>query len=482
MSTKHALVGFVAVLGALGFMAGGAAAQETWTPTGDMVIERRDHIATLLIDGRVLIVGWYTRLAELYDPGTGTFSPAGYTLFSHGQGPTATRLLDGRVLIVGGDSSVTFTEIYDPLTGNFSQTGSLNVARRAHTATLLADGRVLIAGGLDASSTGTLASAELFDPAAGTFTFAGNLNIARFAQTAALLPNGKVLVAGGEYILSPGFAGVLSSAELFDPLSDTFSPTGDLTTARCCAGSTETQVLGNGKALVLGGFGAEAGDLYDPATGTFSATGNLNIRRGVPSASLLPDGRVLVAGGAITLPDGTAATTNTAETYDPATDTFTQTASMNQARQQHAATRLSNGQVLVTGGGAIGSSEFGLKSAELFSITATVAIDIKPEGFPNSIYPGRMARIPVAILTSDTFDASSVDATTVRFGATGSGAAPAHWALEDVDGDRDADMILQFNIQDTGIVCGTTAASLTGQTIDGQTIKGSDSIRTVGCQ
>jgi len=97
--------------------------------------------------------------------------------------------------------------------------------------------------------------------------------------------------------------------------------------------------------------------------------------------------------------------------------------------------------------------------------------------------------IPVAILTTSMaagesvdFDATTVDPTTVLFGATGSEAAPVQSALEDVDLDGDTDMILHFDTQDTGIVCGDTSASLTGETFSGQAIEGSDSIKTVGCK
>ncbi len=111
-----------------------------------------------------------------------------------------------------------------------------------------------------------------------------------------------------------------------------------------------------------------------------------------------------------------------------------------------------------------------------------VAIDITPGSFPNSINPHSRGVVPVAILTTGTFDASTVDTNTVRFGRTGTEAAAVHSALEDVDGDGDIDLILQFNTQDTGIVCGDTSASPTGQTFGGQAIEGSDSIRTVPCK
>ena len=111
-----------------------------------------------------------------------------------------------------------------------------------------------------------------------------------------------------------------------------------------------------------------------------------------------------------------------------------------------------------------------------------VPIDIKPGSNANSINPGSQGVIPVAILTTGAFDAATVDPSTVHFGATGTEAAPVQSALEDVDGDGDADMILHFNTQDTGIVCGHTSAALTGQTFSGQQIEGSDSIETVGCK
>jgi len=112
----------------------------------------------------------------------------------------------------------------------------------------------------------------------------------------------------------------------------------------------------------------------------------------------------------------------------------------------------------------------------------TASIDIKPGSFPNSINPNSQGVIPVAILTTDTFDATTVDPATVLFGATGTETAPVQSALEDVDGDGDIDLILHFNTQNTGIVCGDTSAFLTGETFSGQAIEGSDSIKTVECE
>jgi hypothetical protein len=111
----------------------------------------------------------------------------------------------------------------------------------------------------------------------------------------------------------------------------------------------------------------------------------------------------------------------------------------------------------------------------------TVEIDVKPGTFSNRINPRSSGKIRVAILTTDTFEATTVDPTMVRFGAAGTEAAPVQSGFEDVDGDGDTDLILYFNTQGTSIVCGGTSATLTGKTVSGQ-ITGSDSVKTVGCK
>jgi hypothetical protein len=123
-----------------------------------------------------------------------------------------------------------------------------------------------------------------------------------------------------------------------------------------------------------------------------------------------------------------------------------------------------------------------LINSVLQQVTIMVNIDIKPGSDPNSINPGSKGVIPVAILTTDTFDATTVDPLSVKFGPNGAGEAHGRGHIEDADGDGDLDLMLHFNTQDTDIQCGHTSASLTGKTFDGQAIKGSDSINTVGCK
>ncbi|MEW6681847.1 MAG: Ig-like domain-containing protein [Nitrospirota bacterium] len=220
--------------------------------------------------------------------------------------------------------------------GTWQPTGSMGTVRTTHTATLLPNGKVLIAGGA-----GPLASAELYDPATGIFTPTGSMGTGRYAHKATLLPNGKVLITGGRLDNSAGSE--LASAELYDPATGLFTATGSMGSIRSDHTAT---LLPNGKVLITGGsyyiyFHATA-EVYDPATGVFTPTGSMVATRAHHTATLLPNGTVLITGCC-----GSA----TAEVYDPATGIFTATGSMVAARAYwHTATLLPNGNVLVAGG------------------------------------------------------------------------------------------------------------------------------------
>jgi hypothetical protein len=335
----------------------------TFAQTGRMAVARYQHTATLLNDGRVLIAGGdssYGALgteasAELYDPATGTFTATG-RMTTPRKYHTATLLPNGKVLIAGGGLtipglgySLASAELYDPATGTFTATGRMTVERTGHTATLLNNGKVLIAGGLTGSAPPAyqgLSSAELYDPDTGIFTATNDMN-GVFADTATLLPNGEVLITRSNSLGPPP----LSFTDIFDSSTGVFLPTG-----RMVYGGTSptAAMLLNGKVLLAGGDmgdgegGWDKAELYDYASGTFAATGRMTVGREEDATVLLPDGTVLFAGGHGGGVNGD--NDSRSEIYNPATGAFSATGSMLTGRDWLNATLLNSGQVLITGG------------------------------------------------------------------------------------------------------------------------------------
>jgi len=337
-----------------------------FTPTGSMHAPRSGHRATLLSDGKVLVVSGDDGSAELFDPETGTFALTG-SMTTPRYGATFTLLADGKVLVAGGYGPgstgplprLLAAELYDPQTGRFALTGDMGVGRVLHTATLLTDGRVLIAGGTDRSGGGgaATASAELYDPSTGTFTPTGSMNTDRAQHTATRMTSGEVLIAGGwnghaaDAADDPPWDPLFT--ELFDPTSGTFVSTGSMSTTRI--GHTAT-LLGDGRVLVLGGIlslqnlhsqpsDPQYAEIYDPVTQTFSGLDDLTISRQEYTVTLLKSGAVLLTGGKLL--DLVVATT---ELLNPTTGALTVTGGLGTERVGHTATLLNDGRVLVTGG------------------------------------------------------------------------------------------------------------------------------------
>ncbi|MDQ6740625.1 MAG: hypothetical protein M3021_09760, partial [Actinomycetota bacterium] len=314
---------------------------------------RARHTATLLHNGKVLIAGGSAAsnsasslaTAELFDPKTGSFGAAG-EMTTPRANHSATLLADGKVLLAGGSggtgrSLLDSAELYDPSSESFTATGKMVTPQVAHTATLLPDGRVLITGGFGAF--GKAADAELYDPSTGTFTATGAYarpNTCDFCPPAVLLADGKVL-------FNP-------PAQLYDARTGAFSLTGPTIYA---AHSTGT-LLTDGRVLFTGGESDEVGrsasaELYNPATGTFTSTGDMAWSRVWQTATLLPNGTALVTGGESDTCLGNPCqfgSVASAEIYDASSGTFMAAGNMAARRELHTATLLNDGRVLIAGG------------------------------------------------------------------------------------------------------------------------------------
>jgi len=339
----------------------------TLTPTGNLTTPRTGHHATLLTNGKVLITGGWAgsttwASTELYDPVTGTFTPTGdmsTARYCH----TATLLPNGKVLIAGGQSrlngtlndaisAVAATELYDASTKTFSPAGNMTQPRACHTATLLNTGQVLIAGG--SAGDGNMASAELYDPIAGTFTATGDMTEPG-CESATLLANGQVLITRSEGyagVKSVGYEGV-NHAELYDPATGTFTRTGSMVYLDQGIGPAAV-LLPNGRVLMAGGsfweygFSAHA-ELFDPATGAFTPASDMTEGLTPESITLLGDGTVFIAGeGFIHATQGLCCTSNL-ELYDAGTSTFISSGNTPAVAGQ-TATLLPDGNVLISGG------------------------------------------------------------------------------------------------------------------------------------
>ena len=285
-------------------------ATETFSPTGDMLSPRAWHTATLLSDGRVLIAGGYNlpytlASAEIYDPATGTFAATG-DMVTPQWGRAASLLENGKVFLSGG-AFAGKPEIYDPLSGTFAPVGDGDGIGSGTTATRLLDGTVLTTGGHPAN-------AVIYDPASGVAHLIAPIPTPSSSpyysressgldyQSSTLLANGQVLIAGGAI---DGYGEVaIQQAYLYDPGTQSIQPTGSLASAR---DSHTATLLPDGRVLIAGGFqgvgtGSEVGirqdaELYDPATGTVTGFALMNKPRDGHTATLLPNGRVLIVGG-----------------------------------------------------------------------------------------------------------------------------------------------------------------------------------------
>ncbi|HKR50030.1 MAG TPA: peptidoglycan DD-metalloendopeptidase family protein [Pseudonocardiaceae bacterium] len=254
---------------------------------------------------------------------------------------------NGKALITGGhDQNVNdyaSTELYDPATGQWTFTGNLNTARR-HTVVIgLNNGKVLAATGALGAPDGNrfLNSAELYDPATGSWSPTGSAPVRRESADGVLLRDGRVMVVGG-YTCCDSFP---PETDLYDPSTGTWSRAGDRPHG---GGGMALVSLPDGRVLsVGGGYGNNGGPnesaeaaLFDPSTGQWTATASPHFARSGANAIVLPDGKVLIAGG------GPAES----ELFDPATNTWSVGPALNVPRGNGHMTVLDTGDVLMAAG------------------------------------------------------------------------------------------------------------------------------------
>jgi hypothetical protein len=329
--------------------------------TGPMATVRNSPAVALLPSGHALVTGGSNGTislinAELYNPLTRTWSPTAGPMNDGRHGHTATTLRSGQVLIVGGwprpssegSSAYNTSEIYDPATGNFTRTtGNLAVRHAWHTATLLNSDQVLVVGGRTADGEPNFTRvAELYNPTTGTWTSAGSLPIAaRYGHTTALLSDGRVLVAGGYNGTGDGV--YYRDAALYDPRNNTWTQTGSMARRRTLGTAT---LLPSGQVLVAGGDVDAApyqAELYNPTTGTWTGAGTTLERHISGEAVLLSPSRVLLVGGTIALSGAPSATV---EIYNLTTGTWTSGTSIPEPRTSFGSVLLNTGEMLITGG------------------------------------------------------------------------------------------------------------------------------------
>jgi hypothetical protein len=303
-----------------------AASADTWFPAAPLNPPRSASTATLLADGKVLFAGGFSSsetlaLAQLFDPPSDTWTNVAPMLVGRSS-PAATLLPDGNVLVVGGyevpkppQEGPQTAELYDPATNTWTPIPGPPAFRGVESLTLLRSGEVLLLGAFGPQLAGASVGAAIYDPTSATWRSAAAPKQPLLGRASALLPNGRVLFVGGYTI------------------QDTFPPVG-----------TRYTVYNNAEE-------------YDPSTDTWTSLTPMHQLRAGETATMLPDGDVLVAGGVseIQTADFVHGALASAELYDPQTDAWSAVAPMNLARTEHSATALPSGNVLVAGGGDCGS-------------------------------------------------------------------------------------------------------------------------------
>jgi hypothetical protein len=410
--------------------------QDSFVSTGAMQVDRFGQSAVLLPNGQVLIVGGYQwrvppdapigrNTCEIYDPASAVFFSTGFLNIARTE-PRAFLLPTGKVVVASREAQR--LELYDPSARTFRFTNAS--VSPVYEATALADGRVLFYG--ETCESCVPLTVYIYDGSADRLITGTSIGAGRAYGTATLLSNGKVLVAGGythnfnngNYVQT-----YLSSADILDLETGKAEPTGSMVGPRVYHTAT---LLPNGKVLIVGGAGGgpimTSAELYDPVAGTFTrSSSSLTVRRHLHTATLLPNGKVLIAGG----DTGDGNPTASAEIYDPVTDSFSLINNMVQARAQHTATLLLDGRVLMAGGYTrIGSQTPGISGAELFVadvVPCSFRISPASQSFDTS---GGVGSVSVSAPPGCSWAAKSNDSwIDISFGVVGSGEGTVRYSV-----------------------------------------------------
>jgi N-acetylneuraminic acid mutarotase len=385
MYFSRSLSGSIAVVLLTATIAQGA---NTWIPTGSMATTRQRFSLTVLPDGKVLAAGgcsdWFCNSAnilssaEIYNPATGTWSPAG-TMSVKRAYHSATLLPNGKVLIAAGCATVgsctpyNTSEVYDPTTNTWTGTGNLQQARYGHGAVLIAGGKVLAAGGIticNSSVCNTTATAETYDPATGVWANGAPMPQPRTGHTLTALGNGNAIVAGG--CISTGIPCTTVGAAVYSAAGNSWTTTASMLINRTEAGAV---LLPSGQVLVAGGVNSSGfvqaqAEKYDPATGNWTGAGMTAANRFDPALALLDTGDVIAA-------ESNTTSTATTEIYRPSLNQWTFTANLNQGRGYAPLVALAGGKALIAGG-EDDVADVALATAEVYTAGAGPLVSLNP--------------------------------------------------------------------------------------------------------
>jgi len=325
-----------------------------WQFTGRLTAGHAGTHLVQLHDGRVLAIsgdkgnGVFTSTAEVYNPDTGQWTPAGTLHDARMAFGQPSVLPNGDVLVAGGhDPNVidyATAELYDPATNQWTLTGSLHIARRYDVQVELKNGDVLVATGSSGPPTCSrfLSSAELYNPATGRWTYTGSTQIPRESAMGIRLADGRVLLAGGYTCLGAGDTDPVTT-EIYDPATGRWSQAGDL--PHGWLGGTMV-LLPDDRVLLVDGWQHSTGRpfaeavIFDPATGRWTEAAAPKLPRAGPAVTVLPDGEVLVSqGGQLQ-----------SEIYDPVTNSWSLDAVARDNNDGGQSFLLPTGDVLLAGG------------------------------------------------------------------------------------------------------------------------------------